>query len=874
MKKYFLLLFFCLLIFNLSAQIIFNDNSSPSLLGVYYLDNCSFSDINGRINRRNWSDGHFSDIALHPDGRLFATTGATPTYYLVEIDVISKNILDTLAEVPGPAATSLLCGPSGIFYTGYGNMYSYKIGNEEMTFLGGVPGGILFGDLVFLNGALYGATGPPNSNSETPGAVYRFNLTDLSQSERVVVLPEDVFFLAMTVVWDEECKEQKIIGNDAVPGEFGRFTNTLYEVDLESGQITPLCEQIDFGTVSSERIWGLTSPDEFRTNCRLQLDLDVNDNSGRLIDHFLLDSLCTTVFPIADDDVRALSMDGPLDSIVVEVVGGIQHLGEEYLEVDSVPLFEVKGLGSTRLSLHNRGQAQLSDVEEAVHRVRFHIAAEQPLSGERKLFTRLYVNGEASDPAKSFIRANYDERPSAGEDAYVELCEYKARNLFNELGGAPRPTGRWEPAFFDQRMPNFFNSWHDPPGIYHYIVQEGGCVADTAEVEVVVFPDPNISATDDPLDKPIINICQGDSLVWDPTFEGGHSYNWGDIGSEEIIRAIKEEGHYSVEAYDSHNCHWFASAYINVLEEESVRTDEKILHCLAEPYQWQGQAVTRDTTICEVYPRVNGCDSTHCVTIDIQPPLVRNNSITSCNNRPITYNNVVYEQDTILCDTLLSAAGCDSLRCVQLIFYDRSESRRVEEICRGESVRIGGKLYSESGLYGDTVQLANGCDSFALTELVVHPTYEIHLDSTIKPGQEVAIGDQRFAFPGRWQVLLESREGCDSLVVLDLEVDSTSSVVDLAASAEYYAPTILSRAEGTTFTLFSRSNSAAGRIELLEIVNLWGQPVFRAENIPVGDPVQGWRPGLAESGLYLFRARMKAEGKEPQVLVGRLVVME
>jgi hypothetical protein len=50
---------------------------------------------------------------------------------------------------------------------------------------------------------------------------------------------------------------------------------------------------------------------------------------------------------------------------------------------------------------------------------------------------------------------------------------------------------------------------------------------------------------------------------------------------------------------------------------------------------------------------------------------------------------------------------------------------------------------------------------------------------------------------------------CDSQVVLDLEVDSTSSVMDLAASAEYYAPTILSRAEGTTFTLFSRSNSAA-----------------------------------------------------------------
>jgi hypothetical protein len=311
------------------------------------------------------------------------------------------------------------------------------------------------------------------------------------------------------------------------------------------------------------------------------------------------------------------------------------------------------------------------------------------------------------------------------------------------------------------------------------------------------------------------------------------------------------------------------------LEEESIRTEETVVHCLAEPYQWQGQAITRDTTVCEVYSRLNGCDSTHCVTIDIQAPIVRNNSITSCNNRPITYNNVVYEQDTTLCDTLLSTAGCDSLRCVELIFFDRTESRRVEEICQGESARIGGKWYSESGWYGDTITMPNGCDSFALTELVVHPTYETNLDSTIKPGEEVVIGDQRFAFPGRWQVLLESQQGCDSLVVLKLEVDSTSAVVDIASSAAYYAPMILSRSAGSDFTIFSREEPSSGDwIKEIIIFTTWGQTVFQASDIPPGSLEHGWSVRQAAAGLYFFRATVLGKNKTPTRLVGRIVVVE
>ncbi len=91
MKKYLSLLSLFALIFNLPAQIIFNDNSSRSLLGTFDIESCSHSYIRGSVNLSTPLNSLFADIALHPDGRLFGVTSVDSVLAIVEVDMKKKS---------------------------------------------------------------------------------------------------------------------------------------------------------------------------------------------------------------------------------------------------------------------------------------------------------------------------------------------------------------------------------------------------------------------------------------------------------------------------------------------------------------------------------------------------------------------------------------------------------------------------------------------------------------------------------------------------------------------------------------------------------------------------------------------------------------
>lgn len=59
---------------------------------------------------------------------------------------------------------------------------------------------------------------------------------------------------------------------------------------------------------------------------------------------------------------------------------------------------------------------------------------------------------------------------------------------------------------------------------------------------------------------------------------------------------------------------------------------------------------------------------------------------------------------------------------VNLYVYDKlfSQQRRI---CQGDTLRVGGKAYSTSGVYRDTLEASNGCDSLLTTELEVLPAF-------------------------------------------------------------------------------------------------------------------------------------------------------
>lgn len=91
-------------------------------------------------------------------------------------------------------------------------------------------------------------------------------------------------------------------------------------------------------------------------------------------------------------------------------------------------------------------------------------------------------------------------------------------------------------------------------------------------------------------------------------------------------------------------------------------------------------------------------------------------------------------------------------------------------ICEGSSITIGTSVYTENGSYSDTLQTESGCDSIILLTLQVESPMGTGLEEVICAGSSYTLGDQTYTEPGFYLDTLVSTGGCDSIVSLDLTV--------------------------------------------------------------------------------------------------------
>ncbi len=458
-----LLFLFTFFSFSFSQTYFCSTGGYNNRIGRLDIDNCTFEyykDYGALFT--------YNDIALHPDGRMFGVrgnfegTGGGPLgCWLVEIDMISLEEKDTLALIP-ESCSSLVCGKDGIFFFGGGfdgGLFSFNPKNGEMTEHGMIGNGLIFaGDLLIYEGNLIG--GVVDKYPQEVSQLLRIDLQSPALSEPILDFPDTLVIIGLALQWDSISQKNHLYGGRYDSPAHNSF---IYELKPEENEYEEVCIY-DFPY--SGVLFGLTSTDEFRTNFQLQLDLDADDSSGRLIDHFEIDTLCTWEFPVSDRDVRIISTQGSIDSLAVFPYAGIQHPGEEVIIGTTGEGISIEGINTQRLVLKNEGMATAADFEEALQNVHFLITEATPEAGERVVACVLYANGEASDTAKAFIHVNTATSAQAGEDGYVEVCQEGKDsnvNLFNALGGNPHPGGWWEPSLYEG---NTFFSVVDTSGLY------------------------------------------------------------------------------------------------------------------------------------------------------------------------------------------------------------------------------------------------------------------------------------------------------------------------------------------------------------------------------------------------------------------------
>lgn len=208
---------------------------------------------------------------------------------------------------------------------------------------------------------------------------------------------------------------------------------------------------------------------------------------------------------------------------------------------------------------------------------------------------------------------------------------------------------------------------------------------------------------------------------------------------------------------------------------------ENVTVCESElPYNWHGRVLWTDGTYYDSLQTQQNYDSVYVLTFSTNPIYTTDLYYESCHGDSIQFNGKTYKQPGVYRDTLLTREGCDS---VMVIHYDWHDTYLIEKTAQTDDKTPyvwteGGitKVLTHSGIYYDTLQTVNGCDSVIALSLTVHTTYEFFENATVCQSELPYSWHGRVLWTdGTYYDSLQTSHHYDSVYVLTFSINPSYS---------------------------------------------------------------------------------------------------
>ncbi len=195
--------------------------------------------------------------------------------------------------------------------------------------------------------------------------------------------------------------------------------------------------------------------------------------------------------------------------------------------------------------------------------------------------------------------------------------------------------------------------------------------------------------------------------------------------------------------------------------------------CAGSSYNFNGQQLAVAGTYHDTLFTQYGCDSIVTLTLGVNPVISTQLGIVVCNGSTYNFNGQILNTAGNYTDTLISAAGCDSIVVLTLQLNGSLHTSIYDTICGGLTITFNGHTLSTAGAYYDTLTAAGGCDSIVTLNLVVLPVQSNIISQTICQGSTYYFNGQHIAISGTFIDTAQSVHGCDSVTTLNLTVNGT-----------------------------------------------------------------------------------------------------
>ncbi|MEZ4955742.1 MAG: gliding motility-associated C-terminal domain-containing protein [Saprospiraceae bacterium] len=343
-------------------------------------------------------------------------------------------------------------------------------------------------------------------------------------------------------------------------------------------------------------------------------------------------------------------------------------------------------------------------------------------------------------------------------------------------------------------------------GVFLYIVPFNNCLNDTAVISVV-YDDPSFSF------GPNLNIYDHDPdtvllEIGIPT----SSVIWQDSSTESFYEVTKS-GLYGADIISVHGCTASDNIWIRFLDTIYYNID---LHfCQGEICELGNGTFTEDTSICIINTNINWYIFKYCYHLHFQPN------------------------------------------------YEKIGTT----ICQGDTLYFKDSIYTEAGNYSHFSK--SKCGGLTELNLSFWPTDTSYLSIQLEDGNTFEMNGIRLSSNGEYEFLLQNEKGCDSLVLVNVGLESLN----------IYAPTAFSpNHDGINdkFNLFA--GPPVQSINYLKIFDRWGDLVFHGKDFPPNLLNAGWdgkAGGVpATRGTYIWLAEVLLKNGEKKFLKGEVFLMK
>gem|GEM_PF-3271273 len=291
--------------------------------------------------------------------------------------------------------------------------------------------------------------------------------------------------------------------------------------------------------------------------------------------------------------------------------------------------------------------------------------------------------------------------------------------------------------------------------------------------------------------------------------------------------------------------------------ERAVYT-QAISHTICEGnvYTENGFNVSEAGTYTQTLQTVNGCDSIVTLTLTINPVASTTFTAAICEGTSYTENGFNASEAGTYTQNLQTINSCDSIVTLNLTINPVESTNLTAAICEGSAYTENGFNVSEAGTYTQNLQTINGCDSIVTLNLTINPVANTTLSAAICEGTTYTENGFNVSEAGTYMQNLQTIDGCDSIVTLNLSVNPVANT-NLAVAI----------CEGSTYSENGFNASEAGTYtQNLQTVNGCDSIVTLNLSInPVADTTIA--AAICEGEIYYENGFMASrEGTHTQIL--------